>query len=68
MHPLGSESHIKASQKPGALTIILLKMFSGSPHFSIFNPIHVLYEPATTEKTGLEPKEWFLVVQGEAAM
>ncbi len=55
MHPLGSESHIKASQRK--LTEMLLKMFSGSPHFSIFNPIHALYEPATTEKNELEPKE-----------
>ncbi len=29
------------------------------------NPMHALYEPATTENTELELKEWFLVVQGE---
>ena len=57
MHPLGSESHIKASQNPTftsnqAFTEMLLKMFSGSPHFSIFNPIH-LKHPGKTSFTEL---------------
>ncbi len=57
MQPLSLHSHLNASHN---LT------FSSNVKLLHYLPVLIaLYEPANTEKTGLELKGWFLVEQGE---